>query len=84
MLSRFFGGGMFEAMWNNFYNATVRNVSSFTRGAIITVMVILIVVLVIEAFKKGDEKKPIKNWFAFWSALLVLALAIVYTILCSL
>lgn len=84
MLAHFIGGGMFQAMWNNFYNATVRNVSDFTRGAIITVMVVLVVVLFIEAFKKGDEKKPINNWFAFWSGLLILILAIVYTILCSL
>lgn len=84
MLARFFCGGMFEAMWNNFYNATVRNVSIFVRGAIITVMAVLVLVLLIEAFKKGDEKKPIKNWFAFWSAIFILALAITYTILCSL
>ena len=84
MLTRFLGGGMFEAMWNNFYNSIVRNVSAGVRGAIITIMVIIVAVLFIEAFKKGDEKKPIKNWFAFWCGLIVLALAIIYTILCSL
>ena len=84
MLTRFFGGGMFEAMWNNFYNATVRNVSLVVRGAIITIMAVLVLVFLIEAFKKGDEKKPIKNWFAFWCAVFILILAIAYTILCSL
>lgn len=84
MLANFLCGGMFEAMWNNFYNATVRNVSNVMRGAIVTVMAVLVLVFLIEAFKKGDEKKPIKNWFAFWCAIFILILAIVYTVLCNL
>lgn len=84
MMARFLGGNMFQAMWNNFYNSIIRNASSFTRGAIVTIMVILVAVFLIEAFKKGDEKKPIKNWFAFWCAIIILTLLIIYTILCSL
>lgn len=84
MLTNFLCGGMFEAMWNNFYNAIVRNVSDFVRGAIITIMVVLVLVFMIDAFKKGDEKKPIKNWFSFWCAIFILILAIIYTILCNL
>lgn len=84
MIASFLGGGLFEAMWNNFYNATVRDVSTFTRGSIITVMVVLGTIALIEGFKGGDEKKPIKNWFAFWMAIIIIVLGVVYTILCNL
>ena len=80
----FLGAGLFEAMWNNFYNSIVRNVSPVTKGGIILVLCILVLIFIITAFKSGDEKKPIKNWFSFWCAIFILILAIVYTILCSL
>lgn len=78
------GGGLFGAMWNNFYNSLVRNVSPVTQGAIITIGVVMSLVFIMQAIKKGDEKKPIKNWFAFWVAIFIIVLMIVYTILCSL
>ena len=81
---QFLGGGLFSAMWNNFYNSLVRNVDPITRGAIIGIGCIIAVVSIIQAFKKGDDKKPIKNWFAFWVAVFVIILLIIYTILCSL
>ena len=84
MIANWLGAGLFHAMWNNFYNFTVRNVSTFTRGSIITVMVLLGAISLIEAFKGGDEKKPIKNWFAFWIAIIIIGLGITYTILCNL
>ena len=80
----FLCGGMFSAMWNNFYNAIVRNVDPAVRGAIIAIGTIIAVLCIISAFKKGDEKKPIKNWFAFWLGITVVILMILYTILCSL
>ena len=80
----FLGGGMFSAMWNNFYNAIVRNVAPATRGAIIGIGCIIVVLCIISAFKKGDDKKPIKNWFAFWLGITIAILLIIYTILCSL
>ena len=83
-MMNFLCGGLFSAMWNNFYNAIVRNVSPGTKGAIICIGAIIAVLCIIAAFKKGDEKKPIKNWFAFWVGLVVVVLLIVYTILCSL
>jgi len=76
-------GGLFQAMWNNFYNATVRDVSLFTRGSIITVIAALGIIFLVEGFKGGDEKKPIKNWFAFWMAIIFIAIGLLYTILCS-
>ena len=79
----FLGAGLFEAMWNNFYNSIVRNVSPVTKGGIILVLCILVLIFIITAFKSGDEKRPIKNWFAFWMALILLALLIVYIILCN-
>lgn len=78
------GGGLFGAMWNNFYNSLVRNVNPAVRGAIIGIGFIIVAVCLISAIKKGDEKKPIKNWFAFWVAIFTLILLIIYTILCCL
>jgi len=57
---------MFKAMWNNFYNSIVRNVKPAVKGSIIIVLLALTFVFLIYAFRKGDEKKPIKNWFCFW------------------
>ena len=78
------GGGLFGAMWNNFYNSLVRNVNPVTQGAIIVIGTILALTCIMQAIKKGDEKKPIKNWAAFWSAIFIIIIMIVYTILCSL
>ena len=83
-MMQFLCGGMFEAMWNNFYNSLVRNVDPLLQGAIITIGVVISLVCIMSAIKKGDEKKPIKNWFAFWVGIFVLILMIVYTILCNL
>ena len=78
------GGGLFGAMWNNFYNSLVRNVNPVTQGAIIVIGTILALVCIMQAIKKGDEKKPIKNWVAFWSGIFIIIIMIVYTILCNL
>lgn len=75
---------MFKAMWNNFYNAIVRNVKPVVKGTIIVILLMLTLICLIQAFKKGDEKKPIKNWFAFWCCIICLALLITYVILLSL
>lgn len=81
---KFLGGGLFEAMWNNFYNSLVRNVDPALRGAIIAIGVVISLVCIMFSIKKGDEKKPIKNWFAFWTGIFILILMIIYTILCNL
>ena len=83
-MMQFLGGGLFEAMWNNFYNSLVRNVSPFTQGAIIVIGVVIALVSIMYSIKKGDEKKPIKNWFAFWTGIFIIVLMLVYTILCNL
>lgn len=83
-MMQFLCGGLFEAMWNNFYNSLVRNVDPLLKGAIITIGVVISLVCIMSAIKKGDEKKPIKNWFAFWVGIFVLILMIIYTILCNL
>ena len=83
-MMQFLGGGLLEAMFNNFYNSLVRNVSPTTKGAIITIGIVISLVCIMMAIKKGDEKKPIKNWFAFWTGVFTLILMIIYTILCSL
>lgn len=75
---------MFQAMWNNFYNSIVRNVKPVVKGSIIVTLLVLTFVFLIFAIKKGDEKKPIKNWFDFWVSMICLALLIVYAILLSL
>lgn len=75
---------MIKAMFNNFYNAIVRNVKPAVKGGIIITLIVLTFVFFIYAFKKGDEKKPIKNWFAFWVSVICLILLIVYSILLNL
>lgn len=72
---------MFKALWNNFYSSLVRNVSSGVKGAIIGCLVVGVLLCVIGAFKGGKEGKPIKNWFLFWLAILLLVLLIGYIIL---
>lgn len=75
---------MFQAMWNNFYNSIVRNVKPAVKGGIITMLIVLTFIFLVFAIKKGDEKKPIKNWFTFWIAIFCIVLLIVYIILLSL
>lgn len=72
---------MFKAIWNNFYNAVVRNVSPAVRGAIIFTLFAFAVLCLVSAIKGGKEGKPIKNWFMFWLAIFLVIIAVGYSIM---
>ena len=75
---------MLKAIWNNFYNAVVRNVSPALRGGIIFVLFVGAILCLVAAIKGGKEGKPIKNWFMFWVGIFLVIIAIAYTIIQSL
>lgn len=75
---------MFKALWNNFYNSVVRNVSNGVKGAIIGTLVMLTLLSLIGALKGGKEGKPVKNWFLFWVGIMCVVILIVYIILLNL
>ena len=72
---------MLKAIWNNFYNAVVRNVSPAVRGCIIFVIFALAVLCLVSAIKGGKDGKPVKNWFLFWVAIFLALIGIGYTIM---
>ena len=72
---------MFKALWNNFYNWAVRDASPVVRGGIIFVLFVLGVVSLMYSIKKGKDGKPVGNWLLFWFSIIILFLAIGYTIL---
>ena len=74
---------MFKAMWNNFYNWAVRDASTGVRSIIIFVLFISALMCLVFSIKKGQDAKPVSNWFLFWMAILFTALAVGYVILIS-
>lgn len=73
--------GIFQNIWNKFYNTCVRNVSDTVRGSIVVVVFLLSVISLVYAMKGGEKGKLVNNWFFFWVAVILVVLNIVYSLL---
>ncbi len=70
---------MFSAIWNQFYNAVIRNVNPFVKGGIILSLVMIALFCIIKSAKKGAKEKLVGDWFLFFFGILLILLALVYT-----
>jgi len=76
---------MFSAMWHNFYNSVVRDVTPAIKGGIIFGLAILGLICVLFALlpsKKHKEKSDfVQNWFLLFLGFFFIILDIIYVCL---